>query len=137
MMQIVRNGIAEDMREAIARDAQTIVNLQAEVDRLNKELEKLRKAPRVKKYVIPDDIKSKFKNHDTCWEQAKFQTITCAVRRICFPPYKKLHRHGGSKHMVEYRYTLPVDEMTPEQYARYIEIIGKVADVIAEYEYIP
>lgn len=89
--------------------------------------------------VIPPDIRKKFKNSNTCWDNTRFEAISKAIRRICFPLYEKRPVKGrlpkvnsGSSPC---GYTLPVNEMTNSQYTRYVEILGKVADVLVEYEY--
>lgn len=115
--------------------------MQKRITELEKEVARLR-GEKLKKDVlpaIPGHIEKKFKVSTHGHGEHTMRDISLAMRRICFPPYDKPHYHsyrdGKPSKLMKYTYALPIMEMTAEQYARYIEILDKVTDILAEYEY--
>lgn len=59
------------------------------------------------------------------------------VRTVCFPRVKKDRMHkwyDGTRSMAKTDYLLETKDMTDEQRALFKEIVGKLLDVLSEYE---
>lgn len=115
--------------------------MQKRITELEKEVARLR-GEKLKKDAlpaIPGYIGKKFKNDSHGYGEHTMRDISLAMRRICFPPFEKPHYHsyrdGKPSKLINYTYALPINEMTEDQYSRYIEILDKVTDILAEYEY--
>ena len=64
-------------------------------------------------------------------------TLSKLVRSVCFPEIKKDHMHNyrdGYVTKMKYDYIIQTKDMTDEEKGRYIEIVGRILEVLDDYE---
>ena len=64
-------------------------------------------------------------------------TLSKLVRSVCFPKTKKDHMHSwrdGHVTKMKYNYIIQTKDMTDEEKGRYIEIVGRILEVLDDYE---
>ena len=109
---------------------------QKRIKELQNEINELRSAGT--RCIRPKSIKGKYGWLEACGEERTH--LSKLICQVCFPKTQKSHLHHyrfmGDEHPVtklNYSYTITVKEMDDEQYARYCEIVEKVAEILDSY----
>lgn len=122
----------------------TFEELEARIKELEEENKKLRGAIKHtsnKRAAVPDYICKKFQRNTNPGRYRRDEALKAIgrdIRKICFPEYSKMQMHhygdGRRAQKIPYDYAFPVSEMSTEQYARYIEILNELSDVLVKYD---
>lgn len=64
-------------------------------------------------------------------------TLSKLVRSVCFPEIEKDHMHNyrnGHVAKMKYDYIIQTKDMTDEEKGRFLEIVGRILEVLDDYE---